>query len=140
MLVDTDAVNHFEPIFAMLIQAMGGSLKTTRLAKGVYEIGHFGCSSWPEGFTKDTFFLPYGVCDNYEQVLEAYPSIVESDEEFILTLTPVRKADQPESGGWRWHKWGPYIGTQERTCEYLYDEPNVDLVYTYCFYQRTKRL
>ena len=37
--------------------------------------------------------------------------------------------------GWRWHKWGPYIGTQDPQCEYLADEPEIKEVFVYRFIQ-----
>ena len=36
---------------------------------------------------------------------------------------------------WRWHKWGPYIGTKEPKCEYLYDEPEIDKVVIFELYE-----
>lgn len=74
----------------------------------------------------------YGVCDNYQQILKEYPEL-EADKErhYTIGLTPVMKEHEPPNGGWRWHKWGPYIGTQESKAEYLYDEPTITLIYTY---------
>jgi hypothetical protein len=45
-------------------------------------------------------------------------------------------AKDPENagngGGWRWHKWGEYIGTGQPTTEYLDDEEKFnDGIYTY---------
>jgi hypothetical protein len=66
---------------------------------------------------------PYGVCDTVEQVLEHYKSDLENpDRKFCISFNTIVKAEQPESGGWRWNKWGSYIGTHDRQCEYLYDE------------------
>lgn len=75
----------------------------------------------------------YGVCDSVEQFLEVYKdALAEPHRRFVVGFTCVRKADEPPDGGWRWHKWGPYIGKQKVSgCEYLYDEPNVEQVY--CF-------
>ncbi len=48
---------------------------------------------------------------------------------FTVFLTEVRKG---HNGGWRWHKWGPYIGHQERSgCEYLDEEPNIESVFLF---------
>lgn len=47
------------------------------------------------------------------------------------------KEHEPPKDGWRWHKWGPYIGTQEPKAEYLYDEPTITLIYTYTIIQLT---
>ena len=78
----------------------------------------------------------YGVCDGVENLLERIPELVTSDREFVVLLTEIDKSDEPEDGGWRWHKWGDYIGTQTPTCEYIYDEPIIDLVYCYHIYER----
>lgn len=71
----------------------------------------------------------YGVADNIEQVLERYKAVIDSPTtKIIITAAPICKDEQPSDGGWRWHKWGEYIGTQEPQCEYLYDEPSIDEV------------
>lgn len=73
-----------------------------------------------------------GVCDTPEQVLAHIPLLVTDPRRFIVFFTPIRKRDQPAEGGWRWHKWGEYIGTQPSAgCEYLYDEPHIDEVLVY---------
>lgn len=70
----------------------------------------------------------YGVCDSPEQLLSMYRW--EEDERlFCLALTEVRREDQPSDGGWRWHKWGPYIGTQKTEYEYIRDEKNIESVF-----------
>ena len=76
----------------------------------------------------------YGVADNIEQILRKYKSLLNSPDEVVLTIHPVLKKDQPESGGWRWHKWGEYIGTQEITTEYIADEPLIEMVYCFHIY------
>lgn len=83
-----------------------------------------------------TEFLPsYGVCDSIEQVLELYkPCIDHSTNKFVISLTPIYKNTQPELHGWRWHKWGEYIGTQEITTEYIADEPLIEMVYCFHIY------
>jgi hypothetical protein len=77
----------------------------------------------------------YGVCDNYQQVLNHYPELNDPDRKFVLSVCEISKKDQPESGGWRWHKWGEYIGNQHPQHEYIYDEPNIDEVYVYHIYE-----
>ena len=77
----------------------------------------------------------YGVCDNYQQVLDHIPHLIDSDEKFCVILTPVEKNAQPEDGGWRWSKWGEYIGNQKSSSEYLYYEPDIDLVFVYHIYR-----
>jgi hypothetical protein len=48
----------------------------------------------------------------------------------------VIKANQSHEGGWRWHKWGEYIGKYEPQYEYLYDEPEIEKVYVYHIYEK----
>lgn len=49
-------------------------------------------------------------------------------------MTSIYKNQQPPVGGWRWHKWGSYIGTYESKHEYLYDE-DIDMIYVYHIYE-----
>jgi hypothetical protein len=77
----------------------------------------------------------YGVCDNVEQVMAKYPELETSDRKFVVILTPIIKATQPSQGGWRWHKWGEYIGTQEPQCEYIYNEPIIEEVLLFHIYE-----
>jgi hypothetical protein len=74
----------------------------------------------------------FGVCDEWDQIIEKWPSIITDPRRFIISLTRVRRADQEEQGGWRWHKWGEYIGKQDPHHEYLYDETDIDEVF--CFH------
>ena len=82
------------------------------------------------------FDTPYGVCDNYKQILEEYKDFLSNkDKNYVIGLTTVKRESQSPSGGWRWHKWGPYIGTQNPQHEYLYNEENIDVVYTFSIYE-----
>ncbi len=75
---------------------------------------------WPELF--DYKYHAYGVADNIEQIREYYADLIKSEEhKIIITAALVMKSEEEENG-WRWHKWGEYIGTKEPKCEYLYDE------------------
>lgn len=90
-----------------------------------------------KNFNSPLYWWNYGVCDNASQVLDYYDSLYEQykdymeDKKFVILLTPMIREQQPECGGWRWHKWGQYIGKFESKCEYLYDEEGID--YVYCF-------
>lgn len=110
-----------------------------RVQAGIYEISHFGGSFYMEGWDHFPDFgqrAPYGVCDNLEQVFDLYPELNASSREFVVTLHLLLKSEQPEEGGWRWHKWGKYIGLQNPQREYLHDEPEIDKVYTYHIYEK----
>lgn len=56
---------------------------------------------------------------------------------FIVTLTKVERdpSNKGNGGGWRWHKWGEYIGAHESQCEYLDDEEGIDHVYCFHIYE-----
>lgn len=134
MLVSEPRALFLDPILCALAEGKPGQ----ELRPGVYEIHHFGGShflrdydSWPE-----TTVGPYGVCDNLDNLLEKCPELENSDRQFVVTLTRIRKDDQPPEGGWRWHKWGGYIGSQDTQCEYLYDEPEIDEVLCFHIYEK----
>jgi hypothetical protein len=122
--------------------------KVEELQKGIYIVYPFGSSDFPRGSEweyfpefdqiKDIDFYrgSYGVCDSIENLLQVYTELQHSDREFTVMLTPVIKAEQLENSDWRWCKWGPYIGTQNPQHEYIYDEPNIDMVYVYHIYER----
>lgn len=104
---------------------------------GVYENPHYSsCNGefWLQemGIEVIDGCVDYGVADNYEQILEYYSSKVNDPKHnYVILLSEVRKDKQPSEHGWRWHKWGKYIGTQNPQYEYLYDEENIEKVYCY---------
>lgn len=160
MLIDISGVRQ-DPLDVLI----NGRASETRLAEGVYETGWgFDHSLERAGLLKERYpFHPLdeerpllgdddaaavqywdeygqrpadtGVCDQWEQIVERWPEIRDSDRKFVISLCRVTKAAQPESGGWRWHKWGDYIGRFEPQCEYLHDEPEIDAVYTFHVYE-----
>ncbi len=78
----------------------------------------------------------YGICDNYKQILKEYPELKkDKNRKFVITLSMICKDQQSKNGGWRWHKWGKYIGKKKPKCEYLYDEPKIDEVLIYHIYE-----
>lgn len=76
----------------------------------------------------------YGVCDSYHQILARWPHLAADPEPYMIALVEVRKEDQSADGGWRWHKWGDYIGSKDPQYEYLFDEPDIDVVFTFHIY------
>lgn len=77
----------------------------------------------------------YGVCDNIEQ-LESYARacIDNTEYTYVLSMMPVLKCVQPENDGWRWGKWGEYIGVQTPEADYIFDEPEIEKVYCFHIY------
>lgn len=122
-----------DPITDMIASVNGNGPGVVTLQPGFYQIGHFSMDhligdrlveEWPEieGIPNS-----YGVCDTPTQFIRKYKKILAADKRrFIVSFTVVEKKNQSESGGWRWHKWGPYIGTKKPQCEYLYDEPKIE--------------
>jgi hypothetical protein len=79
----------------------------------------------------------HGVCDDLGQLLKACPLLEKSkDREFLISCYPIFKSEEPERDGWRWEKWGPYIGTKTPKADYLYDEPEIDMVVVYYIHER----
>mgnify|MGYP000882924946 CR=1 FL=1 len=81
---------------------------------------------------EDGILSSYGVCDGHENLLSHpdYAPVLAGPRKLTVFLTEVARAAQPERGGWRWHKWGPYIGSYESKHEYLYDE-EIDRVFVF---------
>lgn len=126
----------------MLVDVRCGNL-LRRLGKGVYRHTNWNFELEFRGsqiFELDYPDLPgdfpcYGVCDSPKQLMRKLPEeILKSKKPYVISMVRIRKNEQSEVGGWRWHKWGPYIGTQKPTCEYLYDEPQIEKVWTYHIY------
>lgn len=77
-----------------------------------------------------------GVCDNYEQVIDKYNDLLSNPhKKYVIGLSTIERVKQPAKGGWRWHKWGEYIGTQTPKHEYLYDDVHIDKVYYFQIYE-----
>ncbi|PLS19328.1 hypothetical protein CVD28_02630 [Bacillus sp. M6-12] len=82
----------------------------------------------------DSRHVSYGVCDNEQQILDKWSHLEKGTQGHFITMTPIYKKHQPEWGGWRWHKWGEYIGNHEIEYEYLYDEKDIEVVYVFHIY------
>ena len=135
MLIQENQILNLSPI----LEVISCGKPSRELQTGIYEIGHFGMSNWPFGYERGTklSIAPYGVCDTVDQILAACPELqADLKRQFVITVTPVVKNEQPSEGGWRWHKWGPYIGTKTPKQEYLIDEEDIDSVLVYHIYEK----
>jgi hypothetical protein len=143
MLVDVEFKKP-APHMAMILGIIGsgGTVVPERIGKGMYQCGHWSIDQfglpirerWREENAEYLDFEDYGVCDTPEQAIE-HLKLESRPENFFVSFVKIEKATQPADGGWRWHKWGPYIGTKEPQCEYIHDEPDIDAVYTYHVYE-----
>lgn len=80
---------------------------------------------WHEWMDDNTCIGSYGVADNIDQIKEYYEHQIEDpNNRYFIAISPIfqEKEHAGEDGGWRWHKWGPYIGKLNPQYEYLDDE------------------
>ena len=131
-------LKNVDPILRIIAEACGHFETSREIRKGIYEIGHFGSSSFLKGYEQypGLSINAYGVCDSVEQILAACPELENSDRKFVVTVTPIIRDQEPKQGGWRWHKWGPYIGTKKPQHEYLCDETDIDKVLVFHIYEK----
>lgn len=140
MLVDVHLKQAADPIMEVLAGINGAaSPLATRLERGFYNapVGNFehvieddvdgwdwcfdGSEPWRSSDPMDAG-SSYGTCDTPEQFMGRFREALDKDpRSFVVSFMVVQKV--PGSvGGWRWHKWGPYIGDKEPQHEYLADE------------------
>lgn len=139
MLIDDNSVLAGDPIMKMVGMINGNIEPDARLQQGIYLVGHFGSSSFLSDYDQYPDlgeFGSYGVCDGVENLLSKVTVLQDEKRKFVVTLTSVKRANQPSDGGWRWHKWGEYIGAHEPQHEYLHDEEGIDEVFCYHVYER----
>lgn len=124
----------------LVVELMFGG-KIDRLARGLYLLNHWNFSdmvgvklnNYP-AFEVEGLYC-YGVCDYPIQLIEKFPYLDESERKFVVSFVRIRKSEQPSEGGWRWHKWGDYIGDKNSQYEYLYHEEDIEEVYTFHIYE-----
>ena len=153
MLIDPEFIQSRNGLILALIG--GADPSPYRVREGVYKIAHFSFSDflpgsgnsqvegpWDEypllGKVLATFdngrshceYGSYGVCDDVDQFFEHELGrwVLDSERKFTVSFSKVVNS---EDDGWRWHKWGPYIGKREIECEYLREQPEIE--YVYCF-------
>lgn len=127
-----------------IARSMGGRADPLRVYRGIYEthlnfeheIENLIADHWPSfalgmGVGRDDWFNSYGVVDHWTQL--PLKVLDEDPRPLLVYLARHRREDQPEYG-WRWHKWGPYLGVHEGATdyEYLRDALDVVEVFSYC--------
>ena len=73
----------------------------------------------------------YGVADNIAQIHAFVQEQEAQGYDFgkcIINIRPILRKHEPAQGGWRWHKWGRYIGNFDHCCEYIHDEEGIEMV------------
>lgn len=133
-----------------ILAALGRGTDTRHLSRGFYVIDHWNfelttyarlAKTWIDSTIEVDLAgmgleWDYGVCDTPEQFMERFgPALDASPRLWVVSFVVVRKEDQEPSGGWRWHKWGPYIGDKSPQREYLYNEgPEITQATTFKVY------
>lgn len=122
----------------------------TEVKKGFYVSNSLNFDFYIWGRNAPKFYMGYpcfpnnklncfGVCDSPEQFINKFEKDLEVDERvFVVSFCHIGKNPKNKGfgGGWRWHKWGPYIGTGQPHHEYLDDEEGFENgVYCYHIYQ-----
>lgn len=88
-----------------------------------------------KNFPNPSFRENFGVADNIEQILEYYPELLKSKDKFIVIFSDVYRKDQPEHYGFRYEKFGNYIGIQDIKHEFMYDDKHIDKVIIYWIFK-----
>lgn len=136
---------------AQLLGAIGsgrGGGTPEQVEPGLFKCGHWNFDAYlsPE-WTRDWDFegeesrgMPpeYGVCDSIGQFKRKYFDKLSSDpkHEYVVSFVHIQKALEPQQNGWRWCKWGEYVGEKEPKYEYLAHEPEITEVYTFHVYRK----
>jgi len=128
-----------------ILSLIGQGGKPQELETGIFMSNSFAFGNsiqnekeeWYSFSDGELYLGSYGVCDTIEQVKEMYSKWLNDPElKFCISFTKVVKAQQPSDGGWRWHKWGRYIGDKNPQFEYIYDEDDsIQEVLCYHIYQ-----
>lgn len=143
MLVDPNFGNGGQIGMILAFTAGDGPMRPERIDKGMYLAGHWNVADlviggtrkrWEEDSPEWLDIQETGVCDTPEQAMK-YLALDERPEPFFVSFVRIRRADQPLEGGWRWRKWGEYIGEHEPQREYLHDEPDIEEVYTFSVHE-----
>lgn len=144
MLVHVDFSGKVDPIIAMIAQINGQSTEVVKIQRGYYKSplnfsnivsDAVGGLSFEKEYPDLGELGSYGVCDTPQQFITKYNDQLESDDrKFVVGFAHISKdpSNAGKGGGWRWHKWGEYVGEGDPQCEYLDDEEGFENgVYVY---------
>lgn len=141
MLVDVE-FRRPDMVLAMVAGLNGGPATPEHVGTGMYLACHWNVGDmvrntrnrWQEDEWTELPVPESGVCDSPQQLTNKY-DFNSFPEPVFISFVRIRRAEQPREDGWRWHKWGEYIGDKEPQCEYLSDEPEIEEVYTFTVHE-----
>jgi hypothetical protein len=135
----------FDPHIQLMLNTFGQGGLPIEIETGIFISPSFSfgnniadaCDKYTSFENDEGELSAYGVCDTVEQVKQKYAQWLDDpSEKYCIAFTLVTKDSQPERYGWRWHKWGEYIGDKSPQHEYLYDEDDsIQEVYCYHIYK-----
>jgi len=127
-----------DPINSHICRVEGKSDKIENTSTGIYHLNHFNFRD--DVNLQETYINEYpeitGVCDTPEQALEKNSTLImDTDNQYCICYVKIVKSEEPAQGGWRWKKWGKYIGNKNPQHEYLYDEgEEFEVIYWFAIY------
>lgn len=86
-----------------------------------------------ENYESGDVWYAYGLCDNASQAIQYYKDMKAAGRfpgNHVIILDVMGRGI-----GWRWHKWGSYIGNFNPCCEYFDDEEGIEAVYAFHIYR-----
>ena len=100
------------------------------------ELPNFGNTFLGLRGKEENWLSCYGVCDSPEQFTDRYEKRLEEDpRNLMVSFLKIKKSEEGKKGGWRWHKWGPYIGDKHPQYEHIADEDD-SIQVVYCYHVR----
>lgn len=135
----TPAPKYPDEVMAKILAIMSQGQRARQIEPGMIELGHFNAShewqvsEWHEhdGHSLFTWENENRIPDTCvvdspaQWKAKFYDQLAADSEIWCAFFTHIEKTPG-QTGGWRWHKWGPYVGEGEPTREYLDDEPGFD--------------
>lgn len=131
------------PTLDLIVDILSNGRPSHLISLGYYQSYHFNFEQELVQKPRDEYplfegFGPFGVVDTVEQFDELFgDTLRNSPRKYVVSFVEIKREDQPASGGWRYHKWGEYYGTQEPQHEYLADDTHIDRVFSFHIYEVT---
>lgn len=131
MLLSEDRIleYQYDCIYQALSLANGNEYKIRKVCDGVYEFGQMPHEDFLNGWKlpKLKNLKHYGLCDNYNQIIEKEPELLSKYSAYLIILVPVKSKYQKF---FKYRRYGEYLSSKEIISEDFGDS-GVDCVYAY---------